>query len=202
MSDYIHSDRAYMLNIIAAIIPFIRAFREKKFINSETFFRFLESFSNDEVEIFFQDYISVRELRKQVNMQLNQKFNAVKNAQKENVQKKIDIFEKFIDMKYFDDIESYEMIVNRVRSKIRQTLTNYSQIVFDSTLFIFFIFSIFFMANDLIFAFGFFSSKKPKILPKSKKMKLTVAAMKKKYNDSFRLDHFRSQSFNFATSIS
>ena len=111
-------------------------------------------------------------------MQLNQKFDAVKNVQKK-CSKKIDIFEKFIDMKYFDDIEGHEMTVNRVRSKIRQTLTNYFQIVFDSTLFIFFIIPIFFMSSDLVFAFDSSSSKKSKVLPESKKMKLIVVAMKK-----------------------
>ncbi len=81
--------------------------------------------------------IDSRDLREQVDKLLDQKMNSVIafNAwrEKQQLHEKIDIYENFIQMKYFDQLKEYsDNIVISIRHDIRQTLQKYLLLVADS----------------------------------------------------------------------
>lgn len=169
-----------MLHITQAITPFIRVPRAGKFTNPEASPRSLESFPGDEAEVLLQDFISARELREQVGRQLDEELDAaVGDAQQENIRKQINIFEKFIEMKYFDGIEGYEISVNRVRSEIRQALEKYTHIAFGPTMPTSPIIPTSSLSSNRISVYGSSPPKKPTVLPEDERLELALTAVAK-----------------------
>jgi cell division protein ZapA (FtsZ GTPase activity inhibitor) len=132
------------------------------------------------------DDVDFRNLRKQKNKFLNQKLNSIIafNAWKEKQQlhKKIDIYENFMQMKYFDQLKEYsDNTVISIRHDIRQILQNYLLLAADfeieSAALSFSCSSLF---SCFVSVLKSFSLKNIKIMFKSKRETLIVTTIQNK----------------------
>ncbi len=127
--------------------------------------------------------IDSRVLREQIDRLLNQKLNSIIAfsawTKKQQLHEKIDIYENFIQMKYFDQLKEYsDNIVISIKHNIRQILQNYLLLAANSEIeFAVLLSSSSSLSSCLASVLRSSSFKKIKIMFKSKRLSLTVTTI-------------------------
>jgi hypothetical protein len=102
--------------------------------------------------------------------------------EKERVHKKIDIFDNFIEISYFEILNDYfDITVNMIKDEIRQSFFSYIKLIIEFVVEdneLTHLFSFLFI--DLVSAFKSSSSKRSQLLSRNKRLALIVALVQNK----------------------